>query len=145
MNVMTKWDERFMEVAKLVASWSKDPSTQVGCVLVNEDRHIISTGYNGFPRGVSDCCGRYNHRPTKYEMVQHAEMNAITQAVSSTKGCTAYVTHFPCSTCMGLLINSGIKKVVTTTPDKGLSERFELSFRVSRTMAHEAKIELVET
>ena len=69
---MDKWDGRFLDAAALVASWSKDPSTRVGCVIVNERRHIVATGYNGFPKGVEDSVERLNDRPTKYLMVQDA-------------------------------------------------------------------------
>lgn len=138
-----KWDKRFMGVAELVASWSKDPSSKVGCVLVDEDRHIISTGYNGFPRGVCDHEERYNERETKYLLVQHAEANAITQAVASTKGATAYVTHPPCSTCFGLLINSGVTRVIAKMPDADFLLRFKKSLGWSASMSEESGVELV--
>lgn len=140
---MTYWNKRFMELADLVATWSKDPSTKVGCVLVNEDRHVISTGFNGFPRGVQDHTYRYTNRDVKYLMVQHAEMNAVTQAVAPTKGSTAYVTHHPCATCMGLLINAGVKVIYTRKPAEGLAERFKTSFQVAQVMADEARVALL--
>lgn len=133
-----KWDRRFMELARSIAAWSKDPSTQVGCVLVNRERHIIATGYNGFPRGVDDSEERLDHRPTKYLMVQHAEANAVVQAVASTRGATAYVTHHPCANCAGLLIQAGVSRVVTLSPSGGLLERFSDSFSAASTMLDEA-------
>lgn len=136
------WDERFLEMAYLVASWSKDPSTKVGCVLVNPDRHVISTGYNGLPRSVVDSTDRYEDRSVKYLMTQHAEMNAVSQAVGSCKGSTAYVTHFPCSTCAGLLINAGVAGIVTREPSGGIAERFKDSFAASRKMFEEAGVEI---
>ena len=108
-----KWCERFMDLAKEISSWSKDPSTQVGCVLVR-DRRVIATGFNGFPRNISDDLDRLTDRTIKYEMTVHAEANAITTAALhgvSTKECDAYVTFQPCSRCAALLINAGIKTV----------------------------------
>lgn len=139
---MDKWDNRFLELAWHIASWSKDPSTKVGCILVDSDRHIISTGYNGFPRGVEDSQPRLNFRETKYMMVQHAEANAVLQAVASTKGSTAYVTHHPCSSCAGMLIQAGVKRVVTNPPEPQFLERFKQSFRITETMFKETGIKL---
>ena len=91
---MNKWVKRFFRLANEVATWSKDPSTKVGAVIVGENKQIISQGYNGFPRGVDDTEERYNNREIKYKMVVHAEMNAILNALyngSSVKGATLYV------------------------------------------------------
>lgn len=136
------WDQKFMNLAALVASWSKDPSTQVGCVLVNEQRVVVGMGYNGFPRGVEDTDARLNDRSVKYMMVQHAEANAIFNSTSDLKGATAYVTHSPCANCAGALIQSGVTKIVTNPTPEGLAERFAESFAVSSTMLGEAGVEL---
>lgn len=107
------WHERFMKLALEVASWSKDPSTQVGCVLV-KDKKVISTGYNGFPKNISDDLDRLYNREEKYEITVHAEVNAVTTAALhgvSTEGSTCYVTFNPCSRCAAVLINAGIKEV----------------------------------
>lgn len=138
-----KWDFRFMQMADLVATWSKDPSTQVGCVLVDQNRHVIATGYNGFPRGVDDSEERLNDRPTKYNLVLHAEANALLQAVASITGATAYVTHRPCSGCSGMLIQAGVKRIVTRWPSDGFAERFADSFRAADMMLGEAGVEIV--
>lgn len=137
-----KWDFRFMEVADLVATWSKDPSTKVGCVLVDQDRHIIATGYNGFPRGVDDSEDRLTDRPTKIMMVLHAEANAVLQAVGPIVGATAYVSHRPCSGCSAMLIQAGVKRIVTRTPSDGFAERFAESFRAADLMLNEAGVEI---
>ena len=108
-----KWHIRFAQLAKEVAGWSKDPSTKVGCVLVR-DKRVISTGYNGFPTGISDSFDRLMDRKQKYEITVHAEVNAVTTAALhgvSTQGCTAYVTFNPCSRCAAILINAGIDEV----------------------------------
>ena len=122
----TLWHSRFLKLAEQIASFSKDPSTKVGCVLVR-DRRIISTGYNGFPRGISDTFERLHDREHKYEMTVHAEINAVTTAALhgvSTEGSTAYVTFQPCSRCAAVLINAGIKEVFVTAdsiiPDRWL-------------------------
>lgn len=137
---MRKWDQRFLALAHHVAQWSKDPSTKVGCVLVDDHRRIVGLGYNGFPRGVSDHTERYEIREIKYLMVQHAEANAILNAVGKTAGATAYVTHHPCASCAGLLIQAGIGRVVTFVPEPGIAERFAESFKASRIMLAEAEV-----
>lgn len=139
---MANWDSRFMDLAAHVAAWSKDPSTQVGCVLVDDRRRVIGMGYNGFPRGVDDSQERYGDRPTKYLMVQHAEANAILNATVSVRGSTAYVTHHPCASCSGLLIQAGISRIVSFSPSGGLAERFADSFNAATTMLRESGVAL---
>lgn len=140
MIASPKWDIRFMGIADLVAGWSKDPSTKVGCVIVDRERHVVATGYNGFPRGVDDSDARLNDRPVKYLMVQHAEANAILQAVADMRGATAYVTHRPCAGCSGMLIQSGITRIVTRRPADGFAERFADSFAAADAMLREAGV-----
>lgn len=108
-----RWHIRFMRLAREVATWSKDPSTTVGCVLV-KDKKVVSLGYNGFPKNISDDLNRLYKREEKYEITVHAEVNAVTTAALhgiSTEGCTAYVTFNPCSRCAAVLINAGIQSV----------------------------------
>lgn len=112
-----KWHVRFIKLAHEVAEWSIDPSTKVGCVLVKNKR-VISTGYNGFPKNISDSFDRLMDREQKYEITVHAEINAITTAALhgvSTEGSTAYVTFNPCSRCASVLINAGIESVYVST------------------------------
>jgi dCMP deaminase len=111
------WEQYFMGVALLSAKRSKDPSTQVGACIVNEDKKIIGIGYNGFPNGISDNdfpWGKNDENPlnNKYPYVVHAEPNAILNSTSSLKGSTLYVTLFPCNECTKLIIQSGIKHIV---------------------------------
>ena len=111
------WHARFIKLAHEVAEWSKDPSTKVGCVLVKNKR-VISTGYNGFPKNISDSFDRLMDREQKYEMTVHAEINAITTAALhgvSTEGASAYITFNPCSRCAAVLINAGIDSVYVST------------------------------
>lgn len=140
---MTKWDKRFLDLAHHVATWSRDPSTQVGCIITNRLRQVVSTGFNGLPRGVDDDPARYADRPTKYLMTVHAELNAILQAGGDVRGGTAYVTHPPCSQCAAVLIQAGIVRIVTVKPDAGMAERFRDSFAAAEIMLREAGVEAV--
>ena len=111
------WDEYFMGVALLASQRSKDPSTQVGACIVNDDNRIMSVGYNGFPRGCSDDEFPWEREGettlTKYPYVCHAELNAILNAGgNSLKGCRIYVALFPCNECAKAIIQAGIKTVV---------------------------------
>lgn len=111
-----KWHKRFMELARLVATWSKDPSTKTGAIVVGPDREIRATGYNGLVRGVDDSKPERMERPTKYDFFEHAERNAIYNACltgTSLKGCIMYATHPPCTDCARAIIQAGIKIVVT--------------------------------
>lgn len=105
-----------MDVARTVASRSKDPSTQVGAVIVDENNRIKSTGYNGLPNGISDDAINWNRSGefinTKYPYIVHAEVNAILNAKTDLTNCTLYVTLFPCHECAKMIVQSGIKKVI---------------------------------
>lgn len=114
-----KWHGRYIRLAKEVATWSKDPSTKIGAVIIGNKGQIISQGFNGFPRGISDSPERYDDRPTKYKYVVHAEANAIYNAIhngANTNGATIYVTGLPvCHECAKAIIQTGIAKVVMDT------------------------------
>ena len=77
----TKWPIRFMNMAKMVSTWSKDPSSKIGAVAVNDERNILATGYNGFPKGIADTEERLNNKDEKYPRIVHAEMNALMNAL----------------------------------------------------------------
>jgi dCMP deaminase len=137
-----KWDIRFLELAKHISGWSKDPSTKVGCVVVGEDREIRSTGFNGFPRGIKDDEERLTDRSQKYPLICHAEENAIMHAARigiSLKGSTAFVTWPPCSRCARSLIQAGIKEIVYPET-KEIPERWMEDFTISNGMLLEAGI-----
>lgn len=114
-----KWDARFMRLAEEISTWSKDPSTKIGAVIVNDDRRILATGYNGFPRGIDDSEQRLNNKEEKYPRIIHAELNALMNALYngvSVKGATLYVYGLPvCSDCTKSVIQAGIKRVVIPT------------------------------
>lgn len=123
MKVLTerldKWDLRFFEMAKHIAEWSKDPSTKVGAVIYDSVFRLVSVGYNGFPRGVSDEKLRYDVKPTKYKLVVHSEANAILNARGSVESFTLLTTKFPCSECAKIIVQSGITRVVSPPPGDG--------------------------
>ena len=111
------WDEYFMGMAKLSALRSKDPNTKVGACIVDPDHKVVSNGYNGMPRGIDETKVSWNKGEgldSKYLYVCHAEFNAIlnTRNGSALKGCTLYVTLFPCNECAKAIIQTGIKEVV---------------------------------
>ncbi len=142
-----KWHKRFMEVAELVKTWSKDPSTKVGAVVVGPDREIRSTGYNGLVRGVDDNKPERMERPTKYDFFEHAERNAVYNACligASLKGCVIYVTAMPCPDCARAIIQSGIKMVVTrkvTIDEKSPANTWRDKLAYSEEMFKEAGID----
>lgn len=115
MNVLS-WDEYFMGLAHLSALRSKDPNTQVGACIVNNDKHVVGIGYNGLPKGCSDDEFPWDNEGSglnsKYPFVVHAELNAILNTGVPLKGCTIYVSLFPCNECAKAIIQSGIKKIV---------------------------------
>lgn len=124
-----KWAKRFLKVAAEIATWSKD-TTQVGCVIVSEDGLIISTGYNGIPRGVLDLPSRLE-RPAKYLWVAHGEEAALANAArhgARTAGATLFCTHTPCSRCARQIINAGVCRVVAGSGTTSMpAEEFEAS------------------
>ena len=137
----TTWNKRFLSLAEHIASWSKDPSSQIGAVIVDSNRRIVSMGYNGFPRGVHDTSERLNNREIKYKMVLHAEENAILFAKQNLDGCSLYVTKMPpCSHCAALIIQSGIKHVYA--PAVEIPERWRESVALTRQMFKEGGVEL---
>lgn len=137
-----KWDKRYMEMAMLVATWSKDPSSKIGAVAVNEKGQILTTGYNGFPRGIADD-DRLNDRPVKYKYIVHAEQNAIYNATYngvSLHGSTMYVAGLPCcSDCAKGIIQVGVRRVVMNGDP--LNGRWAESTRLTLDMFKEANVE----
>lgn len=104
------WPQYFMDIAEAVARKSKDPETKVGTVIIDQDNHIIATGFNGMPAGMPEDESLWQ-RPTKYGYVIHSEMNAICHATKSLKDSTLFTTMFPCQECAKLIAASKIKHV----------------------------------
>lgn len=134
-----KWDRHFIRVARECALMSKDPSSQIGAVVV-KDRRIISTGFNGFPPGIADD-DRLRNREQKLKMVVHAELNALLRAGRDAQGATLYLWGFrgpPCTECTKHVLAAGIARVVssgTPTPD-----RWQASLSTSSAMLNEAGV-----
>jgi dCMP deaminase len=135
----TNWDNRFLDMAKLVSTWSKDPSTRVGAVIVDPSNRLVSVGYNGFPKGVTDN-ERLLDRDKKYDIIVHAEVNAILFSNRTLKGCTMYTWPFqPCPRCAGLIIQSGIRRVVSIT---NTNPRWVENFTTAKQLLLEASVSL---
>ncbi len=135
-----KWERFFLGLAEYVSKASKDPSTKVGAVIVDEDRRVVSIGYNGFPKNVEDDPYKLNNREIKYKYIVHAERNSLLFANKSTKNCTLYVYPFmPCPVCAGMIIQSGITEVVSLYNN---NERWYQDFMISTKMFHEAGVKI---
>jgi dCMP deaminase len=135
-----KWDLRFLAAAKFFSTWSKDPSTQTGTVIVDQHGAIKATGYNGFARGVEDALDRLTDRDKKYNMIVHCETNAIVFAQTNLTGFTLYTWPFmPCARCAGMIIQTGISRCVAPQND---NPRWQESFKYTTEMFAEAGVEL---
>ena len=132
------WGDYLMGFADHAARKSKDPSTRVGAMLTR-DRRVLCTGFNGLPQGVKDTPERYE-RPQKYLLVAHAEANVLATAARygiQTEGSEMYVTHFPCSGCAKLIVQSGVKKVVV---GPGTTSMPNEEFEAAQDMFYEAGV-----
>ncbi|ATX70841.1 deoxycytidylate deaminase [Spiroplasma clarkii] len=131
------WDTYFLAMVKLIAMRSKDPSTQVGAVIVNDLFQVVSTGYNGFPRGISDDEFPWTREgdwtQTKYPYVVHAELNAILSSNTNVRDCTMYTSLFPCNECSKSIIQSGIKKIVYSCDKYSDTAEFQVSKKMLTT------------
>lgn len=136
---MNKWDKNFLQLAQMVSVFSKDPSTKVGAVIIDDDNRVISIGYNGFPKGIKDD-SRLNNRELKYDMVVHAETNALLFANTSVKGCTIYTWPFqPCSRCASLIIQAGIRRVVSV---ENKDQKWCANFQLAHDMLTETGVQM---
>jgi len=142
LTLSNKWDIRYLELAERVASWSKDPSRQIGAVAVGSKGQVLAQGFNGFPRGIIDTADRYANREIKYKYVVHAEMNVIYNATYngvSLDGSTLYVSGLPvCSDCAKGIIQVGISKVVMKEQD--IPQRWAESWGMTAGLFDEANI-----
>ena len=138
------WHARFLDLAEQIATWSKDPSRGVGAVIVSPMRQVIATGYNGLPRGFADLPERLR-RPVKYDIIVHAEMNAIVQCARnavSPVGATLYSSFSPCINCALSIVQAGIERVVTWAIKEG-DEHWNDSIAKSIVLFEETGIEFV--
>lgn len=137
-----KWDKRFLELAKHISCWSKDPSTKVGSVIVDLSNKIVSVGYNGLPSYVKDDEEILKNREEKYKFIIHAEVNAILTAAKDVTGYTVYTYPFlPCTNCAAMLIQSGIIRVVSFTC---VDDRWSEKLKDSKKIFAEAAVEVLE-
>jgi len=149
------WKSHYMNGANWVRMKSKDPHTQVGCIIVGPDNEVRTTGYNGLPRGCNDSVvpfpERHDRTKDKYSWYAHAEENAIANAArvgTPLKGCIAFITALPCPTCSRIMIGAGLSEVYwdmdpsfVSTPERTAS--FEKMWKTSKTMLSEAGVALI--
>lgn len=133
------WDEYYIGLLPEIAKKSKDPSTKVGCIITRPDNTVCSIGYNGLPRGLADTPERLACRERRYDLVIHAEMNAILNAREPLAGYTLY-SLAPCIRCAVHIIQAGIGRVVMAPIDEERSKRW----RVELGLFDEAGVEYVE-
>lgn len=139
-----KWDIRFLEMAKLVSTWSRDPSSKVGAVIVDQKNRVVSIGFNGLPTGLEDSDEILNNRELKYRMILHAEENAIHFSNQDLTNCTIYTYPMaPCIKCSSSIIQKGITRVVSVY---STNERWEMELEKSREMFDQIgiKVDLYE-
>lgn len=137
-----KWDHRFLDLAKHVAQWSKDPSTKTGAVIVapRPSNRVISMGYNGFPQGVEDSKERLENRELKYKIIVHCERNALLFATESVVGCRLYTWPFmSCVPCASMVIQAGIIEVIAPDSD---NPRWIEDFKLSRQLFNESGVQV---
>ncbi|MDA9556520.1 cytidine/deoxycytidylate deaminase family protein [Vibrio sp.] len=133
-----KWTQRFLQMAELVGSWSKDPSTQVGAVITQKNR-IVSVGFNGYPNGIADSA-ETDEREMKYLKTIHAEENAILFAKRDLKDCEIWVTHFPCPNCAAKIIQTGISMVHCPKQTDDFLSRWGEKIKISEDMFTQAGV-----
>jgi|TARA_A200000159_G_scaffold96291_1_gene89336 dCMP deaminase len=140
------WGDRYINLAKEISTWSKDPSTKVGAVVIGNNGEVLSQGYNGFPRSIKDTPQRLKDREKKYNLVVHAEMNAIYNASLngvSLKGSTLYVYGLPiCNECAKGVIQVGIDKVIATRP-ADYNKEWDESIKDAKALFKEAEVEYI--
>lgn len=142
-----KWDIRFLHMAKEISTWSKDPSTSVGAIAIDDDKRVLSMGFNGFPRGIADTHERLYNKEEKYQHIVHAEANVVYNATYhgvSLHGATVYVHGLMvCSECAKALIQVGVKRVVMKLngPFDLVPTKWKVSWEDTKQMFDEVGIE----
>ena len=137
-----KWHIRFINMAKFVSAWSKDPSKKIGVVIVNKENKIISTGYNGFPKNINDTEDRLNDKEFKRAITLHAEENAILCSKQDLSNCIMYIYGLPpCAHCAAMIIQSGIKAIYYTIPNEyQISEHWKDNLNIAQSILKEARV-----
>ena len=150
MRPIPSWDEYYLNICEVVATRSKDPNTQVGCIIAGLAHEIRSTGYNSLPRGIRDDVAERLERPTKYLWMEHAERNAIYNAArcgTPLEGCTIYIQIMPCMDCARAIVQAGIREVVVSRARMGQysSDQYDEHFRLVETLFEEAGVRVRRT
>jgi dCMP deaminase len=143
---MADWNKRYVDAAKFYASWSKDESNKVGAVIYNpKTKTILSSGFNGFPRGVNDNVEERKVRPLKYLFTIHAERNSIYNAARhgiTLDGMGMALDWFPCSGCAGAIVQVGITEIICSAPDFN-HERWGADFKIASEILNEAGVNII--
>lgn len=133
-----KWDKRFLEMASLVAGWSKDPSSKTGAVIVRPDRTVAAVGFNGFPKGMEDREEWLNNRVEKYSRIVHCEINALIHAREPVVGYTLYTVPFAsCDRCAVQMLQAGIRRFVFPKPSEEALTRWATAFEKTKAYIEE--------
>ncbi|MBQ3280356.1 hypothetical protein IJG92_01740 [Candidatus Saccharibacteria bacterium] len=144
-----EWDEYFLKIAETVALKSKDPSSQMGCVIVDKNKRVVSVGYNGMIQGADESKMTLSERPMKYHFVIHSEMNALLYAHKDLTGCTIYNMTATCDNCLKHCLQAGIKRFVyknlrvksfSTDPSKSMTN-LETDEAIIRLLASMPEVE----
>jgi dCMP deaminase len=142
---MYKWDFRFLQMAKLVSSWSKDPSTQTGAVIVRPNRTVAGVGFNGFPHAMPDVDDNYGNREEKYSRIIHCEINALIFSGGIPAGSTLYTWPFlSCDRCCVQMVQAGIVRFVAPFPTEDQSERWGSAFNKVKRYCIEMGVDVLE-
>lgn len=140
-----KWDLRHLNVCREIASWSKDPNTQVGARIVNGMNRVLGEGYNGFPYSMVDLPENYENREQKYSRIVHAEINALISANTAVAGATLYTWPFmPCDRCVVQMLQAGIARFVAPIADAERLVRWGAAFEKTRAYIRECGAHLTE-
>lgn len=147
IRAIPSWDAYYLKLCREVAARSKDPNTQIGCVVVGPAHEIRSTGYNSFPRGIRDDVPERRTRPTKYLWMEHAERNAIYNAARAgmaMEGCSIYVDIMPCMDCARAIVQAGIREVVISKErmDEYSSDQYDEHFSSVEILFSEARVSI---
>ena len=147
MRKVPGWDAYYLNICKNVAARSKDPNTQIGCVIVGPAHEIRSTGYNSFPRGIRDDVPERLERPAKYLWMEHAERNAIYNAAragTAIDGCSIYIEIMPCMDCARAIVQAGINEVIISRQrmQEYSSEYYEEHFKNVEVLFREAGVKI---
>lgn len=141
---MSKWDQRYLRLAKIVASWSKDPSTKCGAVIVRQDMTLSSVGFNGFARGLDDDMKDYLDRDKKYPAILHSEWNAISS--SKEKKLNNHIVYAypmpPCDECTAALLQKNIQRIVTHPPNLDQLTRWQNMFEDAQDMCYQKSVQI---